>query len=84
MESAAGEYDVDRPGLGDEFLSVVKQAFQRIVEAPLRYPLVDARHRAYVLRRFPFSVYYRIDDEEIVVLAIAHHKRRNGYWRRRR
>jgi hypothetical protein len=35
------------------------------------------------VRSFPFSVVYRLRPEEIVILAVAHQKRKPGYWRGR-
>ena len=84
MNDAADEYDQARPGLGDEFLAVVEATFNAIVEMPHSWPRIDARHHRYVLRRFPFSIIYRFDDAEVVLVSVAHHKRRPGYWARRR
>ncbi|TMG80352.1 MAG: hypothetical protein E6H78_18725 [Betaproteobacteria bacterium] len=39
--------------------------------------------RRAVLRRFPFSLIYAEGPDAIVIVAIAHHKRRLGYWRQR-
>ena len=84
MNHAADEYDEATPGLGDEFLATVATAFNAIVQAPQRWPRLDARHQRYVLRRFPFSLIYRFNDAEVVLVAVAHHKRQPGYWARRR
>jgi len=84
LVEAADEYDRARPGLGDEFTVLVEQAIESILAAPQRWPLVDQRHRRYLLRRFPYSIFYRFDEAEIIVVAIAHRRRRPGYWSRRR
>jgi hypothetical protein len=84
MNKVADEYDEAAPGLGDEFLSVVETAFATVVAAPQRWPLIDARHRRFVLPRFPFSIFYRFNETEVVLVAVAHHKRRPGYWDQRR
>jgi hypothetical protein len=39
--------------------------------------------RRLVLRRFPFAIVYRLAGEFVLVLAIAHMRRRPGYWRGR-
>jgi len=83
MHRAADHYDQARAGLGDEFLAVIDTALSTIVEAPHRWTRVDGRHHRYILERFPFSIFYRFDDSEVVVVAVAHHKRRPGYWTRR-
>jgi len=43
--------------------------------------VVDAGLRAVVLERFPFKVLYRVSSNVIVVVAVAHDRRRPGYWR---
>ncbi len=83
MFRAADYYDSQRTGLGDDFLAVVEQAIDDIAESPLRWQLVDDRHHRRVLRRFPFSIYYRRVGPMVVIVAIAHHKRQPDYWRHR-
>ena len=80
MNHAADEYDEARPGVGDEFLTAVESAFSVIFAAPHRWPLIDARHRRFVLRRWPFSIFYRFNETDVVFVAVAHHKRSPAYW----
>ena len=61
------------------FLRELSRAVRRIGEAPLRYPVAPHDTRRLVLERFPFSIYYRVREEDITVVALAHHKRRPGY-----
>jgi hypothetical protein len=82
LRLAARWYDRQRRGLGVELVLAVDDAIHKIVEAPLRWP-VFAGARRYILGRFPFSVIYRVVDERIQVVAIAHHSRRPAYWGRR-
>lgn len=83
MLRAADRYDSDRPGLGDQFLDVIERAVDDIASAPLRWRLVDGRHRRRVVKRFPYSIYYRLIESAVVIVAIAHHKRAPEYWRSR-
>jgi plasmid stabilization system protein ParE len=43
---------------------------------------VDATTRRARLRRFPFALYYEIEDERILILAVWHHRRDPRMWRR--
>jgi plasmid stabilization system protein ParE len=61
------------------FAHVVDDAVSRIVESPTQYPLAEHRTRKLVLQRFPFNIFY-LSDTEIVIVAVAHQKRRPGYW----
>lgn len=83
---AAGEwYDAQRPGLNLELLDAVEEAIALIVEQPVawqRDSVVAGREiRRFVMRRFPFSIVYYVVDDLVRIVAIAHAKRRPGYWR---
>jgi len=69
--------------LGAEFLEAVDQAVRTIVEAPERWQIIDADVRRYLMRRFPYAIYYRVTADHIRVLAFKHHSRHPGYWQYR-
>lgn len=62
------------------FVYEISVAVRRIGEAPHRYPVALHGTRRLLLERFPFSIHYRIHEDDIVVVAVAHQKRRPGYW----
>jgi toxin ParE1/3/4 len=82
LRLAARWYEQQRHGLGAELVLAVDDAIATIVAAPQRWP-VFAGARRYIVRRFPFSVIYRVVDERIQIVAVAHHSRRPTYWGRR-
>jgi len=89
LREAAAWYESRRSGLGLEFLAAVDSALQRILKDPHRFGRLETLVRnedAYrlMLDRFPYAVIFEADDREVRVLAIAHTRRRPGYWRRRR
>ena len=84
MREAAGYYEREARGLGADFLDEVGHAFGRIQEHPHGGAIVRGRVRRWLVRRFPYGILYRVDPDEIVVLAVMHLKRRPGYWRGRR
>jgi plasmid stabilization system protein ParE len=65
------------------FLREMDHAVLRISEAPERWPKYASLTRRFLLARFPFSVIYRIAEQVVEVIAVAHHKRKPGYWRPR-
>ena len=52
-----------------------------ICHAPNFYPMIAEPdiHKA-GLKRFPFHVIYRATQTQIIVLAVAHQRRRPAYW----
>lgn len=62
------------------FAQTIANATSRIREAPNTFPLADHGTRKCVLQRFPFNIFYLTQDNEIVIVAVAHQKRRPGYW----
>ncbi|MCY2963660.1 MAG: type II toxin-antitoxin system RelE/ParE family toxin [Planctomycetota bacterium] len=69
--------------LAMEFDARLAAAIDQIRSAPLRWPIFKDSVRFRLLQQFPYTVFYRVHDDEIFVVAIAHSKRRPGYWSRR-
>jgi plasmid stabilization system protein ParE len=67
-------------GLGSRFLSDFELAIKTISEAPDRWPVVESDVRRYVMRRFPYGIYYRIDGDDLRILVVKHHSRHPDYW----
>ena len=78
-------YEQQRPGLGGEFFDAVVHVTSLIHAQPeMGTPSRDHRTRRVLVQRFPYQVVYRLSEDEIVIVAIAHLKRRPGYWRKRK
>ncbi len=56
----------------ERFADAVDAAVAKIASRPDRYPFWDARHQFLLLRRFPFYVAYRVEAENLYVIAIRH------------
>jgi hypothetical protein len=83
MTEASVFYDAASSGLGGDFLDDVQQAIDRVRKYPHVGELVAGGLRRQLLHRFPFSVIYSIEPDVILVISIAHHARRPGYWHSR-
>lgn len=59
------------------------RAVEVVSAAPMRWPRYAGRTRRYVFPRFPYSLVYRLSGDDVEVIAVAHGKRRPGYWRSR-
>ncbi len=84
LNEAAAYYAQARPGLGEAFIVEVEQAVAALAASPLAGTEVEGGVRWWLVKRFPYSVLYRLHDDQIRILAIAHQKRRPFYWRGRR
>jgi toxin ParE1/3/4 len=62
------------------FRSEVLAALDLIVKDPARWALQDESVRRYVLKHYPYSVYFSILEVQVRILAVGHHRRRAGYW----
>jgi toxin ParE1/3/4 len=83
LRRAADRYDTQVPGLGDEFAAEVESVIAQVISHPeIGAPFLAGTRRVLV-RRFPFGLVYRIWEEQLVVIAVAHQQRRPGYWLRR-
>jgi plasmid stabilization system protein ParE len=83
MQEAAVYYAGRAPGLGDAFLDEIEQGLRRIQQFPRLWPVYEGEYRRYLLQCFPYGLIYRIDPEEIFILAVAHLHRHPGYWKNR-
>ena len=79
-------YEEQRPGLGSELLDAVSGTLNFASNNPLAGAAIssDARTRRLIVRRFPYQIVYRMRREEILIVAVAHFKRRPDYWKDRR
>jgi plasmid stabilization system protein ParE len=65
------------------FSNAVDVALNRIVTDPKQFAAIDDRHRGCLVKRFPFRIIYRIEPNRVVVVALAHAKRRPDFWKHR-
>jgi plasmid stabilization system protein ParE len=84
IEEAAIWYEEQRQGLGQEFLDDVLSLCETVSENPAIYPVVHRRTRRALIRQFPFGVYFRIEDKQVIVVAVIHGSRHPRRWRQRR
>jgi toxin ParE1/3/4 len=84
FDAAAAWYEAQRTGLGDDFVNEVEQAIQRIAQMPQAFPPHGSSGvRKCVLPRFPYNIFFLDLDDRIWIAAVAHQRRRPGYWAHR-
>jgi plasmid stabilization system protein ParE len=80
---AAQIYEGKVPGLGDRFLRELDAAITIIQEAPGRWSVIEGEVRRFVMKRFPYGIYYRVEGADLRILVVKHHSRHPDYWRYR-
>ena len=83
LEDAALWYEGHRRGLGEQFLDEILHAIGLIEENPQSYPQIHGEIYRAVIRRFPFGIFYLLEEETVVVLAIIHASRDPISWKNR-
>jgi len=85
LEADALWYEERDPELGYGLVDEVSRAALDAAEAPRMWqlfpgvpPELEVRRR--VLRRFPYVLAFKVYGDELVVIAVAHARRRPGYW----
>ena len=76
-------YAAAAAGLGEAFAQEIRIAIEKIQEAPLLWSPITRRTRRFVIHRFPYIVVYRVSGDLIRIVAVAHQRRRSGYWQGR-
>jgi plasmid stabilization system protein ParE len=83
FSDAIAWYRQRNASVATEFRIAVSDVVRDIAQTPQRWPGYLYGTRRFALERFPFSVIY-LDDPDIVrIVAVAHAKRKPGYWRQR-
>ncbi len=83
VEAAFSWYESERAGLGLEFLDELRAIYNRIGDGPLKYQELRGGVRRALLRHFPYAVYFAIEKDIVVVLAVLHAGRDPAEWQRR-
>lgn len=83
LNSSIDFYNLKVSGLGLEFLSQIERAVDQIEQNPLFWKIKGRNIRQYILKQFPYSIFYVIDPTQIHIVAIAHQKRKPFYWKTR-
>jgi plasmid stabilization system protein ParE len=81
FREAARYYETEALGVGVAFVAEVRRAVNWIIENP--YAAVGSGVRSKPLNHFPYNILYAVEPDLILIVAVAHQKRRPRYWRAR-
>ena len=82
-QAAAQWYRERSESAGEAFLSELDRAVEMILESPEMWPQYIHGTRRYLFHHFPFYLVYRQVSAKIEIVALAHGRRRPGYWKHR-
>jgi plasmid stabilization system protein ParE len=80
LKEAVAYYDIRSHGLGDEFAEEVEHTVSRVLARPTSWASLSPRARSCRTRRFPYRIVYQIREQEILIVAVMHQRRKPGYW----
>lgn len=88
IDAAVAWYEMRLTGLGMELLAEIETAKQRLSDRPGTCSRVSGLTRGLEVRRsqvhrFPYALVFVELEDQVRVLALAHARRRPGYWRKR-
>ncbi len=82
--AAALQYLEISPQLAAAFVVQIEAGIAQVRTGPAVWRVVERDVRRYLVRQFPFGIYYTIERDEIIVWAIMDLRRKPGYWQERR
>lgn len=83
LDEAVSYYELERPGLGYDFLREDTHALNSIGAFPEAWHPLSKRSRRCRMRRFPYGLIYHIRKDELLIIAVAHLHRKPDYWQSR-
>ncbi len=75
IHQIVGYYNTMKPELASYFLQILDQSFKLVSEKPLAFPVFYKKVRRFVVKGFPYSVFYTVETKSIYIIAILHMKR---------
>jgi|SRR6056297_1483247 len=83
-KDAANWYNDKKEGLGNEFLLALEAALNAIQRNPNHYQIVYKGLKRALTVRFPYGIFFAVEEDTIYVLAIAHTSRSPKVWKKRK
>ena len=83
VESAFEWYETEEPGLGREFLDQLRASYNRVLENPFAFQDLRLGIRRALTRKFPYAIYFTVEDDTILILAVLHCARDPAEWQQR-
>ena len=76
-------YEIQEPGLGEEFLRCIEACVSGIQRHPEMYPVAIDEFRRAPIRRFPFEIFYEAEKDVVAIYSVFHCSQDPQKWRER-
>ncbi len=76
-------YEGKAAGLGRRFRQAIDALVERISDNPRQFPTVFRNVRRGLLRHFPYSLFFVVEDDALIVIACFHASRDPSHWQKR-
>ena len=83
LDEAGDWYEKKHTGLGLEFFTAIEHLLNLIASNPEQFPVLFRGTRKAVTQRFPYCVYFRVRNQQVVVIAVFHSSRNPSIWQNR-
>ena len=80
LEDAVRFYELEYSGLGRKFKEEVRKAALRIAAYPEGWSIERGNVRKCLLHKFPYKLLYAVDENHVLIIAVAHQHRKPDYW----
>ncbi len=80
---AVSYYAEISPRLAESFINAFESGIEEILTYPDAWQIVEEGVRRYLIKRFPFGIYYCIESDRITIYAVMHMSRDPQYWKNR-
>ncbi len=83
LVEALAYYDDIRYELGGRFAQAVRETIKQIAAVPLRFAMVDQEIRRAGVPKFPYGLFFLVEETRVIVVACFHGKRDPKHWQER-
>lgn len=83
VKTAYDWYESQRLGLGEDFLLTLEESFAKIIRDPQIYQNIYKAIRRKLVRRFPYGIFFIVEENRVIILAVLHTKREPDSWQKR-
>ena len=83
VDAAREYYESEVEGLGKAFVHALRDSIEEIKRYPTASRIIQGSYRRFLTPRFPFGIIYKVSEDTIHVVAVAHLRKRPNYWKNR-